>query len=158
MTTTVLRIGSEADLISAIETVNAGPTGQYVIQFGTYTTHDYFFPSWSVGSTSISLTHDLPLLNVPSGSSLTIQGYGSTIDGAGQYRGLLAYSGNIEIDNLTFNNTVAKGGAGGNVGSDSGQGGGAGGGGAGLGGGLFVASGAHVTIDNVNFTKLQVEG
>ena len=51
--------------------------------------------------------------------------------------------GNVTINNLDINHTLAQGAAGGDAG---------GGGGAGLGGGLSVASAALVSINNVNFS------
>ena len=92
---------------------------------------------------NITLTSNLPAINLGSNTSLIINGNGTNLDGAGQYRGLFVFSGDVSIDNLNINHTVAHGGAGGSPG---------GGGGAGLGGGLFIGTGAHVTIDNVNFT------
>ena len=66
----------------------------------------------------------------PPGVSLVIDGGGGTLDGAGHYRGLLVFGGDVTIENLTIADAAAIGGAGGLHG---------GGGGAGLGGGLFVA-------------------
>ena len=76
--------------------------------------------------------------------SLTIDGAGHTLDGAGLYRGLFAYAGHASVENLAIADAHAVGGAGG-------SGFVAGGGGGGLGGGLFVAAGASVTIDSVTF-------
>ncbi|WFU22125.1 VCBS domain-containing protein [Bradyrhizobium sp. CB1717] len=90
-----------------------------------------------------SLGANLTAINLASGSSLVIHGAGHTLDGGNLYRGLFVFGGNVALDNLDINNTVAQGGAGGNPG---------GGGGAGLGGGLFVGTGATASISNVNFT------
>src|SRR2546428_12837626 len=76
--------------------------------------------------------------------SVTINGNGNSISGAGQFRGLFAYAGSSVISNLTITNARAKGGNGGNAY-------GPGGGGAGLGGALFVGSTAAVTLNNVHF-------
>lgn len=112
-------------LRAAITSVDSAPAPPDVIEF-----------SPSVGT--ITLASELPALV----QSVTIDGNGATIDGARAYRGLFAYSGTIAISDLTIANAVADGGAGA----------GGGGGGAGLGGGLFVASGAAVTLSDVNFT------
>ncbi len=73
---------------------------------------------------------DIAAINLTGADTLTINGESDTLSGADKYRGLFVYSGYVTIENLTIENAVAKGGAGGEVG---------GGGGAGLGGGLFVA-------------------
>ncbi|MGY3693799.1 hypothetical protein ACVIGA_003879 [Bradyrhizobium sp. USDA 3240] len=96
---------------------------------------------------NFSLTSELYALNLLSGSSVTINGsdgHGGThtIDGLNAQRGFFVYAGNVNLENLTIQNTVAAGG--GVI-----QGGG--GGGAGLGGALFVSSNGSVTIDNVVF-------
>jgi hypothetical protein len=67
---------------------------------------------------------DIAAINLKGADTLTINGVGVAVNGAGAYRGLFAYSGNLLIENLTIENAVAKGGAGG----------------AGVGGGLFVAN------------------
>jgi hypothetical protein len=90
-------------------------------------------------------TGDLPALQ----TNLTVAGNGFTLSGGNQYRGLFVYSGNVAISNLTIANTLARGGNGGLVG---------GGGGAGLGGGLFVASGANVTLNAVQFSANAAAG
>jgi hypothetical protein len=95
---------------------------------------------------AIALTSDLPAINLASGSTLIIQGNGTTLLGNANERGLFVYSGNVAIANLTISNVAAAGGAGG-----SGFEGG--GGGAGLGGGLFVASAGVVGLTNVTFSN-----
>ena len=105
------------------------------------------------GANAFKLTTALEAINLASSSdTLTIYGNGSVIDGLNSQRGLFVYSGNVEIEDLTIQNTVAAGGAGGagNI---------AGGGGAGLGGGCDVAnnvaggaaSAGNVTLSNVDF-------
>ncbi|GIQ76412.1 Ig-like domain-containing protein [Bradyrhizobium sp. RD5-C2] len=104
--------------------------------------------SYTINITAnFSLTSELYALNLLSGSSVTINGsdgHGGThtIDGLNAQRGFFVYAGNVNLENLTIQNTVAAGG--GVI-----QGGG--GGGAGLGGALFVSSNGSVTIDNVVF-------
>src|SRR5690606_23629161 len=73
---------------------------------------------------SIVLGSDLPAIVV----DMTIDGDGRiTIDGAGSYRGLFVYSGEVRVENLFIENAMAKGGDGGSGGALGG------GGGAGLG-------------------------
>ena len=101
---------------------------------------------------NINLTQDLFAINLGSGSTLTINGNGYTIDGMGNQRGFFVYQGNVSIENLAITNAVAKGG-------NAATHGGGGGGGAGLGGGLFIAgtsggrAGASVTLYNVTFSN-----
>jgi Hint domain len=93
-----------------------------------------------------AMTSDLTGVVLGAGSTLTIDGGGNTLDGAGTYRGLFAYQGNLDVQNLTIADAHAVGGAGG-------EGYGGAGGGAGLGGGLFVGASADVTLSNVNFAN-----
>ena len=93
---------------------------------------------------SFTLTTDLYAINLAGGSTVTINGAGFTLDGGGKYRGFFDYAGGLTLENLTIQNTIATGGAGGS-GAEPGGGGG------GLGGGLFVASGASATLSNVTF-------
>lgn len=79
----------------------------------------------------IALTTQLEAINLHSGVTLVIEGNGATLDGQNGTRGLFVYSGNVTVEDLTIQNTVAHGGNGGSPG---------GGGGAGLGGGLYVAN------------------
>jgi hypothetical protein len=84
--------------------------------------------------TAITAVPDIAAINLKSGVSLVFNGSNNaTLDGRDTVRGLFAYSGSVTVDNLTLQNMVALGGAGG-AGSN------AGGGGAGLGGGLFVGA------------------
>jgi len=141
MPDTVFRVTNAAELAAALRAIANG-RGNYVIEIG------------SAGNPAhISLGGDLPIIalaaatsTLPAGS-LTIIGNGSEIDGNNQFRGLLAYSGQTVIRDLTFVDTVAIGGDGGNSSNASGTGGG----GAGLGGGLFVGAQAQVSISNVDF-------
>ncbi len=128
------QVSDTASLDAAIDAADATASGGVLIEF----TNDI-----TEGAT-------LDAINLQPGVTLTIDGQGHTLDGAGTYRGLFAYAGTIGIQNLAIDNAVAKGGAGGSEGA---------GGGAGLGGGLFVAgtnpglaSGAAVTLSNVTFS------
>ncbi len=93
---------------------------------------------------SFALTTPLLVINLGAGGSLTIDGGGFALNGAGTQRGLLVYSGNVTINNLALNNMAAIGGIGGTASNP-------GGGGAGLGGGLLIAAGGNVTLNNVSF-------
>ena len=102
---------------------------------------------------NIDLIFDLLAINLPSGSTLTIEGNGHTIDGESSERGLFVYAGTVDINNLAINSTVAQGG----------NGGPGGGGGAGLGGGLFVGANVagdagNVTLTNVTFAHDKAVG
>ena len=68
---------------------------------------------------------DISAINLTGYDTLTINGQGAALDGAGAYRGLFAYSGATTIENLTIENAVAQGGAGGHGGGGGGAGGGA---------------------------------
>ncbi|MFC6495010.1 hypothetical protein [Ancylobacter dichloromethanicus] len=122
-------VGSDADLRSAISSAGNGDT----ITF----------------TANITLTGNLP--NVT--TNVTFVGGDHTLSGDNQYRGLFVQSGTVAISNLTITGALAQGGSGG-----SGYRGGGGGGGAGLGGALFVANGAHVTVDNVNLQSSAARG
>ena len=56
---------------------------------------------------------DISAINLAGKDTLTINGQGAKLDGAGAYRGLFAYAGATTIENLTIQNAVAQGGAGG---------------------------------------------
>lgn len=103
---------------------------------------------------NITETADLSLIDPAGGTSLTINGNGYTLDGAGTYQGFFVYAGAVSIENLTLANLHAVGGAGGaaNPWRTANGGGGGGGGGAGLGGGLFIGHNATVSLSDVNFT------
>lgn len=122
-------VGSDADLRSAISSAGNGDT----ITF----------------TADITLTGNLP--NVT--TDVTFIGGNHTLSGDNQYRGLFVQSGTVAINDLTIANALAQGGTGGN-----GLQGAGGGGGAGLGGALFVASGAHVAVDNVNLQSSAARG
>jgi autotransporter-associated beta strand protein len=141
-------VADEASLNQAIAGINSGGTD--VLPNTAYTI-DFNLPQ--ADAHTLKLTSPLDAINLPGGSSLTINGLdhgvADTIDGGGTERGLFVYGGNVSIENLTIANAQALGGAGGS---------GGGGGGAGLGGGLFVASGASVTLTDVNFSGDRATG
>jgi autotransporter-associated beta strand protein len=110
------------------------------------------FSGNSAVETPVTAVPDIAAINLQSGVSLVIAGSNNAVlDGGNTVRGLFAYAGNVTVNNLTLQNMVARGGAGGNSGW-------AGGGGAGLGGGLFVGAGANVTLNGVGFSGDQAIG
>jgi large repetitive protein len=132
---TSFTVSTAAELNAALTAVSQGGTA-----YGSnlnYTIH--FAANISLASLASS---QLAAINLASGSSLTIDGAGFTLDGAGTHRGFFESAGNVTLENLTIANMLAQGG-------DGGIGGG--GGGAGLGGGLFVGTGASATLANVAF-------
>ncbi|VIO70303.1 Ig-like domain-containing protein [Bradyrhizobium ivorense] len=136
VSTRVFNVANVAQLNAAILQMDSG--GQNAAPNANYTINI---------TANFSLTSELYALNLLSGSSVTINGSdghggGYTIDGLNAQRGFFVYSGNVNLENLTIQNTVAAGG---------GVVRGGGGGGAGLGGALFVASNGSATIDNVTF-------
>ena len=136
ISTRVFNVASVADLNAAILQMDSG--GQNAAQNANYTINI---------TANFSLTSELYAFNLLSGSSVTINGsdgHGGTytIDGLNAQRGFFVYAGNVNLENLTIQNTVAAGG---------GVVRGGGGGGAGLGGALFISSNGSATIDNVIF-------
>ncbi len=86
---------------------------------------------------------DVTAIDLAGSDTLTLNGEGAELNGADDYRGLFVYAGKVTIENLTIEDAVAKGGAGG-------------------GGALFVADdesdGAYgnspqVTLDNIDFAS-----
>ena len=146
---TIIQVATEAELNQAIATVDAATTGSFLIQLttsmreGTDTGASITF-----NGNTLAAPPDLYALNLQSGVTVTIDGEGHTLDGAGIYRGIFAYAGAITIENLSISRVLAQGGNS-NLG---------GGGGAGLGGGLFVGSGAQVTLAGVNFNYNTASG
>ncbi len=138
MTTTFLNVSSAADLSADIKAIDLasqagkGAGTQYLITL-------------AAGAT-LTESADIAAINLKGADTLTLDGQGAFLNGAGAHRGLFAYAGGVTINNLTIENAVARGGAGGD-GATAG-----GGGGAGLGGGLFVAAGADVTLSGLRFS------
>ena len=89
-------VTTEAQLNAILATL-AGTTTANVITIGT----------------SFTLNTDLNMINLGVGGSLTINGGGFTMNGAGTWRGLTVYSGAVTINSLALNNMKAQGGAGG---------------------------------------------
>ncbi len=134
-------VNSAADLNAAIAAIDAAsadaPAGaNFTIRFGS----------------SFTLSSQIDAIDLANGATLTVVGGGFTLNGGNAYNGFFVESGAVTIDNLSVKDAVAQGGSGGAAAF------GAGGGGAGLGGGLFVASGANVTLNGVNFVDDQAIG
>ena len=55
-------------------------------------------------SGSLVLTHDLPAINLMTGSSVTFIGNGQTLSGGGAARGLFLQSGQLTLNGLTIAN------------------------------------------------------
>ena len=123
---TVIDVGTASELVSALTTVDNNPGTDYVINLTT--------------SITLDATTTLPVIN--SASSVTINGGTHHLDGAGVQRGFFVYAGTVAINDLSIDNTVARGGHGGD--------GASGGGGAGLGSALFVRDGASLTVSDVS--------
>ena len=136
-------VNSETDLNNAIQQIEPGGRSS-----STDTAYTITFGAGLSGQNALQLTTDLDAINLAPGNVLTINGNGAVINGAGLERGFFVYSGLVQISDLTIENAVATGGAGGA----------GGGGGAGLGGGLFVASAGDVTLDNVEFIADSAHG
>lgn len=149
MTVTTIDVSNEIELNQAIASADAATSGSFDIVFTQSITEGTDVGnSITFGAQTLSAPPDLYALNLASGVSVTIDGGGNTLDGAGAYRGFFVYAGNVTINNLTIANAHAVGGAGGP----------SGGGGAGLGGGLFVASAGTVTVAGVAFNRDSATG
>jgi len=123
-------VANEAQLRSAIFAINGGSVDTTINFTGGF-----------------QLTQSLPMIT----SSVTVTGNGNTLDANGAGRAFFVQAGTASISNLTVNNAVAQGGAGG-VGSNlAGGGGGLGGAGGssagtgGGGGGEFGAGGGGIS-------------
>ena len=121
-----ITVDSAADLASAIATVNAASAGNFTLDFAA----------------NLTLSGQLASLDLHAGVSVTIEGQGNTLNGAGTSPGFAVAAGTVTIADLTIADAAAIGGEGLN----------GGGGGAGLGGGLFVGQGADVTLQDVAFS------
>ena len=131
-------VSSQAELNNEIATLDQGVApGQYTITFAGDITE---------GAAGQPAGIDAILL--PSGVTLTIDGAGHALNGAGASGGLAVLGGKVTIQSLTIEDTKAKGGAGA----------GNGGGGAGLGGGLFVGPTGNVVLNGVSFASNSAVG
>jgi hypothetical protein len=143
-------ISTAADLDAALARISAG---------GAEAAANTDYTITLAQDATINLDRTLSAINLQSGSTLTVLGQDATLDGQNQYRGFVALSGTVTLDNLTIANARAIGGTGGFSQTDINDRAATGGGGAGLGGGLFVAGpngisgGAAVTLDNVDFVN-----
>ena len=105
MTTTFLNVSSAADLSADIKAIDLasqagkGAGTQYLITL-------------AAGAT-LTESADIAAINLKGADTLTLDGQGAFLNGAGAHRGLFAYAGGVTINNLTIENAVARGGAGG---------------------------------------------
>jgi autotransporter-associated beta strand protein len=97
---------------------------------------------------TITLTKSLPMIT----ASVTITGNNTTLDANNAGRAFFVQSGTVAISNLTINNAVAQGGAGGT------SPGGGGGGGLGAGAAVFVNTGAAASLTNVTVGNASATG
>lgn len=155
---TVLTVNSNLDSQPLNGGVGVGTTGdlRYVLNLVNITPDAYQVEfSLPAGNEAITLQGMLPVLNQNALNTLDINGNNSsgsgvnvTLNGGGTQRGFIAQQGPITIQNMTIQNTVANGGAGGI---------GGGGGGLGAGSALFVNQ-AQVVLTNVNMTNNVAQG
>ncbi|MCW3475745.1 beta strand repeat-containing protein [Limobrevibacterium gyesilva] len=143
---TAYTVSTEAELTAAILDINLGGANSVADTAYTITLDTSLDPSGY-----LSLSANLPAINLATGDTLTIDGQGGLLNGAGVARGFYVYAGNVTIENITIASAVAKGGMG-VSGVD------AGGGGAGLGGALFIAQSGTVTLSVVAFAYNQAIG
>jgi hypothetical protein len=120
-------VSNEADLNAALATANAETAGAGAFEI-------------DIGG-DIALGSALQAIALASGVTLDIVGGGHAIDGGNTQAGFSIASGAVSLDNLTIQNTVARGA----------DGGAASGGSAGLGGGVYVGTTAAVTLAGVTF-------
>jgi hypothetical protein len=93
-------VASETDLNAALQAIDLTGTSSAP---GTAYTID------STGD--VTLSGDLWAINIASGDALTINGAGHVLDGGGVTRGFFDYAGAVAINDLTIDNTMAKGNA-----------------------------------------------
>ena len=137
-TNSPIQVSTQAELNSAIKQMDStSAPGDYTIQL-----------TGDIDEGQAGQPAGIDAISLASGVNLTIDGQNNKIDGAGGNGGLAVLQGNVTIQSLTLEDTVAQGG----------DGSGSGGGGAGLGGGLFVGTGAHVTVDDLTFTGDAAKG
>lgn len=118
---------------------------RYVLNFINQNANTYTVTFNLPGDPIINLGGILPLLNLTASNTLTIDGTNGgnqiEINGGGAFPGFFARQGNITIENLIINNTIAQGGNGA----------------LGAGGGLFIDA-ATVTVSNLIFSANQAIG
>ena len=127
-------VNSEATLRTAIFAINGGNADTTINFTGSF-----------------QLTQSLPMIT----SSVTVTGNGNTLDANSAGRAFFVQAGTASIANLTIDNAVAQGGAGGTANNVNGGGGG---GGLGAGAAVFVNSGANVSLTNVTVGNASATG
>ena len=93
----VCTVATASDLVNALTTIDTTP--------GTYTINMTADITLTSGTTLPAITG--------SANNVTINGANHTVDGGSVQRGFFVYQGTVAINDLTIQNTVAKGGAGG---------------------------------------------
>jgi hypothetical protein len=131
-------VSTQAELNAAIAAIDTATAA------GTYT---ITFSSTIMESTS-GQPAGIYALDPASGVDVVINGAGFALNGANAAGGLAVIGGQVTIESLTVEDTIAQGG----TGTLSG------GGGAGLGGGLFVGPTATVALQGVTFTGDSASG
>ncbi len=101
MVQTSFTVGSAAALAADLQSVSAGGANAGTGQAYTFTL-----------AASFVLNAGLPVINLQSGSSLTIIGQGDTINGAGTYSGLFLQAGSLVLQHVTIQAMLASGGPG----------------------------------------------
>jgi uncharacterized protein with beta-barrel porin domain len=135
--------GGAGDLRGCLSQIDTDAGGDYHITF-------------ALSSPTITLSHMLPIINAVNAGAILIDGSNSggtggsiVIDGANTYRAFLVRQGDVTIENMAINNTLAQGGTGS-------------GGGMGAGAAVFVVgetpAPAAVTLENVSITNAQAIG
>jgi autotransporter-associated beta strand repeat/autotransporter-associated beta strand repeat/autotransporter-associated beta strand repeat/autotransporter-associated beta strand repeat/autotransporter-associated beta strand repeat len=113
-------------LRAALNTVNTIPD-TYIINFS--------------GVPTVTLGGMLPIINLNSANNVTINGP-VNIEGSSLYPGFIVRQGTVALNNITFQNTISKGGQPGGLGA---------------GAGLFLIGGT-TTISNLTFNNCQAVG
>src|SRR6202011_37007 len=95
MTVMTIDVSNEIELNQAIASADAATSGSFDIVFTLSITEGTDVGnSITFGAQTLSAPPDLYALNLASGVSVTIDGGGNTLDGAGAYRGFFVYAGN----------------------------------------------------------------
>lgn len=137
MPTVLPPVSSQSELNNEIQQLYTATPGSYTIDF-----------TGDILEGEVGQPAGIYAIDLPNNVTLTIDGGGFALNGAGDNGGLAVIAGKVSIEDLTIEDTVAQGGSGAR----------SGGGGAGLGGGLFVGPSAAVTLDDVSFSADSAKG
>ena len=99
-TISYLNVSSAAELSADIKAIDLASQAD-----GGNGTH--YLITLQAGAT-LTESADISAINLAGNDTLTINGQGAVLNGAGAYRGLFAYSGTTTIENLTIENAVAR--------------------------------------------------